>query len=106
MTLSSLTNGVDVEEAYRRSQDGIKHAVVETLSSFHQHREQEDVPHEAKQDGGCSETCRKPAGDSDQQEANSDKTGQTACEAGYLHKHPGRNLNPTLCWFHLQPCCH
>lgn len=70
MTLPSLTDGVDVEEAYGRSQDGVKHAVVEALSSFHQHREQQDVPHEAKHDGGCSETCRKPAGRSDQQGAN------------------------------------
>lgn len=50
----SLTDGVYVKEAYRSSEDGVKHAVMEALSRFHQHRKQDDVSHEPKQDGGCS----------------------------------------------------
>lgn len=49
-----LTDGVDVKEANRSSEDGGKHAVMEGLSRFHQHREQDDVPQEPEQDGGCS----------------------------------------------------
>lgn len=53
----SLTDGVDVEEADGRPEDGVEHAVVQRLCTLDQHVEQEEVPGEAEDDGGCCQTC-------------------------------------------------
>lgn len=50
-----LTDGVDVKEVHRGSENGVEHAVVKRLRTSHQHIEQDEAPHEAKQDGGCGQ---------------------------------------------------
>lgn len=53
-----LTDGVDVKEAHRCPEYGVKHAVVQRLCALHQYVEQDQIPDKAKKDGSCSQTCR------------------------------------------------
>lgn len=50
------TDGVDVEEVHRCSEDGFEHAVVQRLCSPDQHVEQEHIPDESKNDDGQRQT--------------------------------------------------
>lgn len=59
LTKCLLTDRVDVEKAHVCSEYGVEHAVVQSLCRPHQHVEQSDIPDEAKNDGGRSQTCRR-----------------------------------------------
>ena len=51
-----LTNRMNVEEAHRRAQEGVEHAVVQSLCRHHQDVEVNQAAQEAKQDGGRGQT--------------------------------------------------
>lgn len=53
-----LTYGVDVKKADRCAKDGVEHTVVHVLCTPHHYIEQEHIPGKAKDDGGCSQTCK------------------------------------------------
>lgn len=53
-----LTDRVDVKEAHGCREYGFEHAVVQRLRRLHQHVEQGEVPGEAENDGGSSQTWR------------------------------------------------
>ena len=47
---------MNVEEAHRRAQEGVEHAVVQSLCRHHQDVEVNQAAQEAKQDGGRGQT--------------------------------------------------
>lgn len=58
VSIDDPTDGVDVEEVHRCSEDGFEHAVVQRLRRLDQHVEQEHIPDESENDDGQRQTCK------------------------------------------------
>lgn len=94
-----LTNRVDVKEAHGCREYGFEHAVVQRLRRLHQHVEQGEVPGEAENDGGSSQTWRDRRLLHTSEGAHSAHTHtHISATRGYLHKHSGRRWCPALQW--------